>query len=107
MPKSIASNPPANETQAMWEHFLGCVRDRNRGTLCPPELGAAAVTLASMAVVSYRSGQVLTWDKEQRRMTPADGTWAERWEARSRARERFAGLMPPKYMELAGLDEKG
>ena len=32
----------------------------------------------------------------------ADGTWAERWEARSKARERFAGLQPPGYMDLAG-----
>jgi predicted dehydrogenase len=102
--ETIASNPPANETQTMWEHFFGCVRDRNRGTLCPPELGAAAVTLSSMGVASYRSGQVLSWDKEQRRIVSADGTWAERWDARSRARERFAGLMPPKYMDLAGAD---
>jgi predicted dehydrogenase len=100
--ESVAVTSPANETQAMWEHFLGCVRDRNRATLCPPELGAAAVTLASMGVSSYRSGQVLTWDKEQRRMSAADGSWAERWEARSRARERFAGMQPPKYMELSG-----
>ena len=49
----------------MWEHFLNCVRDHNRATLCPPELGAAAVTIASMGVASYRSGQVLVWDKEQ------------------------------------------
>jgi hypothetical protein len=99
--ETLASNAPANETQAMWEHFLGCVRDRNRSTLCPPDLGAAAVTMASMGVASYRSGQVLAWDKEHRRIAAADGTWAERWEARSRARERFAGMQPPKYMELA------
>jgi len=104
--ETIASSPPANETQAMWEHFLGCVRDRNRGTLCTPELGAAAVTLASMGIASYRSGQVLTWDKEQRRIATADGTWAERWEARSRSRERFAGMQPPKYMELGGVEVK-
>jgi predicted dehydrogenase len=100
--ETVAVTPPANETHALWEHFLGCVRDRNRSTLCPPELGAAAVTLAAMGVASYRSGQVLTWDKEQRRATTADGTWAERWADRSRARERFAGLQPPRYMDLAG-----
>ena len=66
-PRRSRCAPPANETQALWEHFLGCVRDRNRATLCPPDLGAAAVTLAAMGVGSYRSGQVLTWDKEQRR----------------------------------------
>ncbi len=105
--ETIASNPPGNETQAMWEHFLNCVRDRNRSTLCPPDLGAAAVTLASMSVASYRSGQVLSWDKEQRRIATADGNWAERWEARSRDRERFAGMQPPKYMELAANNKQG
>jgi predicted dehydrogenase len=103
--ETVTITPPANETHALWEHFLGCVRDRNRSTLCPPELGAAAVTLAAMGVGSYRSGQVLTWDKEQRRVLAADGTWAERWEARSKARERFAGLQPPRYMDLAGEDK--
>jgi predicted dehydrogenase len=100
--ESIVVTPPANETHALWEHFLACVRERNRATLCPPDLGAAAVTIAAMGVASYRSGQVLTWDKEQRRIVAADGTWAERWEARSRAKERFAGMLPPKYMDLAG-----
>jgi predicted dehydrogenase len=100
--EAVAVSPPANETQAMWEHFLGCVRDRNRATLCPPDLGAAAVAVASMGVGSYRSGQVLMWDKEQRRVVSADGAWAERWAVRSRAKERFAGMLPPKYMDLAG-----
>ncbi|HEX3152586.1 MAG TPA: Gfo/Idh/MocA family oxidoreductase [Gemmataceae bacterium] len=100
--ETVTITPPANETQALWEHFLGCVRDHNRATLCPPELGAAAVTMASMAVGSYSLGQVLTWDKEQRRVVSADGAWAERWNARSKARERFAGMQPPKYMDLAG-----
>lgn len=100
--ETVAVTPPTNETQALWEHFLGCVRDHNRATLCPPDLGAAAVTLAAMGVASYRSGQVLTWDKEQRRVVGADGTWAERWDARSKAKERFAGMQPPRYMDLAG-----
>ncbi len=93
---------PANETQAMWEHFLECVRSHNRATLCPPDLGAAAVTVAALGVESFRTGQVLTWDKETRRPTGSDGSWAGNWEQRSQARERFAGLQPPKYMGLAG-----
>lgn len=100
--ENVVATPPSNETASMWEHFLGCVRDRNRATLCSPELGAAAVTMASMALQSYRTGQVLTWDNEHRRVVGADGAWAEKWESRSRSRERFAGMQPPKYMELAG-----
>lgn len=100
--ETILASPPVNESHAMWEHFICCVRDRNRATLCPPDLGAAAVAIAAMGVASYRSGQVLMWDNDQRRVIDADGSWAERWEARSRARERFAGMQPPKYMELGG-----
>src|SRR5207248_9768718 len=55
--ETVTIAPPANETQALWEHFLGCVRDRSRSTLCPPELGAAAVAVAAMGVGSYRAGQ--------------------------------------------------
>jgi len=98
----IETLSPANETQAMWEHFLECVRTHNRATLCPPDLGAAAVTVAALGVESFRSGQVLTWDKDARRPAGPDGTWAGNWELRSHARERFAGLQPPKYMGLAG-----
>ena len=100
-PRSVA--PPSNETQSMWEHFLECVRSHNRSTLCPPELGAAAVTIAALGVESFRSGQMLTWDKETRRpATPNGSAWAANWETRSQNRERFAGLQPPAYMDLAG-----
>ena len=100
--ETVALTIPANETRAMWENFLECIRGRNRATLCPPELGAAAVTLAAMGVQSYRTGQALFWDNEQRRVLAADGSWAEKWEARSRAKERSAGMQPPRYMDLAG-----
>ena len=101
--ESIEVAPPSNETQSMWEHFLECVRSHNRSTLCPPELGAAAVTIAALGVESFRSGQMLTWDKETRRpATPNGSAWAANWETRSQNRERFAGLQPPAYMDLAG-----
>jgi predicted dehydrogenase len=100
--ETISVVPPANETHTMWTHFLECVRARNRATLCPPELGAAAVTLAAMGVDSYRSGQPIFWDNEHRRLTNNDTQWVARWEARSKNRERFAGMLPPKYMDLAG-----
>lgn len=100
--ESIAVTPPSNETNEMWEHFLSCVRDRNRATLCSPELGAAAVAVMAMATTSYRSGQVVSWDREQRRIAGVDSGWFERWNARSAARERFAGMQPPKYMSLSG-----
>jgi predicted dehydrogenase len=62
---------PRNETEAMWLHFLDCVRRRDRNTLCPPELGAAAVTLLAMGWESCRMGLALTWDRERRGVQPA------------------------------------
>lgn len=100
--ESIDILPVPNETQAMWEHFIECVRTRHRQTLCPPELGAAASTIAALGVESFRTGQMLLWDKDGRRPATSNGLWAANWEHRSQQRERFAGLQPPKYMSLAG-----
>ena len=102
-------------TQPLWENFTGpCVRARNRETYSTPELGAAAFTTVALGVQSYRQGQVLFWDKERRRATTADATWAQRWERRSHERgtpNQIAGwhggnagsrLTPPDYQNLEG-----
>src|SRR5271155_5450624 len=47
---------PHDDTRALWEHFLGCVRSRNPETLCPADLGYAAITTVNMGVQSYRDG---------------------------------------------------
>jgi predicted dehydrogenase len=62
---------PRNETEAMWLHFLECVRKRDRQTLCPPDLGAAALTLLAMGWDSCRMGLSLTWDRDRREVQPA------------------------------------
>jgi predicted dehydrogenase len=99
---------------SIWENFLTCVRARNRETFCTPELGAAAFTTVNMGVQSYRQGQVLFWDKERRRPTVADASWATRLERRSHERghpnqiigwtggNRGSTLEPPDYQRLAG-----
>ena len=103
-----------NDTEALWTHYLECVRGRNRQTLCPPELGAAAFTTVNMGVQSYRTGNILFWDKEQRRPAVADASWAERWEKRSKEHgkpNQITGwqggdvgsvVVPPDYQKLAG-----
>src|SRR5205823_4100169 len=73
-------------TRPLWENFLECVRARKRETQCPPELGAAAFTTVAMGVQSYRTGKVLFWDKEQRKVKEADASWAARWQERSKKR---------------------
>ncbi len=67
----FAVDAPRNETEAMWTHFLDCVRTRTRDTLCPPELGAAAVTLLAMGWDASRLGMTLTWDRDRREARPA------------------------------------
>src|SRR5205823_3850380 len=80
--------PPKNETEALWENFLECVRARRQSTFSPPDLGAVAVATAAMAVQSYRTGQALYWDREKRAIAPADSSWAERWAKRSAMRAK-------------------
>lgn len=101
-------------TRPLWQNFLDNVRARNRETMSTPELGAAAFTTVNMGVQAYRTGQTLFWDKERRRVTPADGSWATRLERRSKDRgqpsqiigwtggNRGSTLEPPAYQRLAG-----
>ncbi|MCS6852298.1 MAG: Gfo/Idh/MocA family oxidoreductase [Gemmataceae bacterium] len=113
----VDCHPPSGrhaDTEALWLDFLKCVRNRDRNTLSTPELGAAAFTTVAMGVLSYRQGQVLFWDKERRKPVPADASWAEAWENRSKKRGKpnqiigwMAGdtgslLEPPEYQKLAG-----
>jgi predicted dehydrogenase len=108
-----AVEPPRNETEALWDNFLECVRGRRQSTFSPPDLGAVAVATAAMAVQSHRTGQALYWDKEKRVIAAADSSWAERWERRSKARGKpnqivgWSGgdggtVQPPPHQSLAG-----
>jgi hypothetical protein len=38
---------------------------------CPVELGMAGVVAVNMANESWRTGQMMAWDKEQEKMVPA------------------------------------
>ncbi len=133
LPQSITNAPTRNENQGprevefhgggiaerdatrpIWENFLACCRTNNRETFSTPELGAAAFTTVAMGVLSYRQGQALFWDAEQRHPVPADASWAARWEQRSENRgqpnqiigwnggNRGSTLEPPEYQRLEG-----
>jgi hypothetical protein len=112
--KFVPGGLEGNDTEALWKNFLDCVRSRNRETLSTPELGAAAFTTVNMGVQSYRTGQVLFWEKEQRKPVPADSSWAGRWQERSKKHgkpnqilgweggDRGSVVIPPDYQKLAG-----
>ncbi len=105
---------PREDTRTMWEHFVECVRSRNPETLCPVDLGYAAIATVNMGVKSYREGKAFYFDKDSGQVLEADGAWAARWEERSKLRGKpnqvigwKAGttgslLIPPDYQKLEG-----
>jgi len=66
---------PRNETETLWDNFLNCVRNRDRNTLCGPDLGTAAVVLADLGLRSFDEGRAFGWDTERREAVPADAKW--------------------------------
>ena len=54
----------AKTLERLWDHFLECVRSRNPETLCPADLGYAAITTVNLGVRSYREGKAFYFDKE-------------------------------------------
>ena len=112
--ETVAVESPRNETEALWENFLECVRARRQSTFSPPDLAAAAVATTAMAAQSYRTGQALFWDRERRTIMPADSSWAARWEQRSKSGAKpnqifgWSGddagstVQPPPHQKLAG-----
>ncbi len=105
---------PIEDTRALWEHFLGCIRSRNPETLCPADLGYAAITTVNLGVQSYREGKAYYFDPGTGEVSHADRAWARRWEERSKLRgtpNQVMGwkagttgslLVPPEYQKLEG-----
>jgi hypothetical protein len=104
----VASEPPKNETESLWEDFLEAVRTRRQSTFSPPDLAAPAVALTAMAEQSYRGGQSLSWDRERRAIAPAGGL--SRSQSRNKPNqiagwsggENGSTLEAPGYQKLAG-----
>lgn len=77
---------PRDDTRALWDSFIECVRSRNQDTLCPAETGYAAIATVNMGVQSYREGKALYFDKATGKVSEADDTWSKNWEKRSHER---------------------
>lgn len=104
-----------NDTRTLWKHFIECVRSRNQETLCPADLGYAAIATVNLGVDSYRKGKAYFFDKENGEVSEADESWAKKWEKVSHNRglpEHVNGwsadvkegsvLFPPEYQKLEG-----
>ena len=113
----VKSNFDSNgdkDTRALWEHFLGCIRSRNPETLCPAELGCAAISTVNLGVDSYRNGRAYYLDGGTGKITEADTAWAKHWEERSKLRgkpsqiigwhaaDEGSTLEPKPYQKLEG-----
>ena len=107
-------DPKTDLTYNLWENFLEHVKAKKQTNYSTPDLGAAAFTTVNMGAQSYRFGKALFWDKEQRKPTDADASWAAAWEKRSKERgkpnqipgweagDAGSTLKPPPYMNLGG-----
>jgi predicted dehydrogenase len=84
--EKFAPQQPGEDTRALWDHFIECVRSRNPETLCPADLGYAAITTVNLGVQSYREGKAYYFDKATGETSDADKSWAARWEERSHLR---------------------
>jgi predicted dehydrogenase len=110
----VKAETPRDDTRALWNHFIECIRSRNPETLCPAELGYAAIATVNMGVQSYREGKALFFDKATGKVSEADESWSRGWEKMSKERARprqvigwHAGttgslLEPPDYQKLEG-----
>lgn len=105
---------PRDDTRALWDHYIECVRSRNQETLCPAETGYAAIATVNLGVQSYREGKAYYFDKKTGQSSQADASWSEKWEKRSHERgkpnqvmgwhagEEGSLLHLPAYQKLEG-----
>lgn len=99
----VPVNSPKNDTEALWENFLDCVRRRDANTLAPSEMGLATTAIAEMAERSLLEGRAFGWDGQRREIVPADAAWL----AKHPPRVRIDSTEPPDYMTLAGSRNDG
>jgi predicted dehydrogenase len=112
--EKFSPEQPREDTYALWEHFLACTRSRNPETLCPADLGYAAIATVNLGVQSYREGKAYYFNKENGEATHADTSWSKRWEERGKLRgkpnqvigwkggEKGSLLHLPDYQKLEG-----
>ena len=111
----IPIQQPRDDTRALWDHYIGCIRSDNPETLCPADLGYAAIATVNLGVDSYRYGKAYYLDPVTGKQAEADDTWAKKWEKVSHERGKPVQVMgwhadplegstlkPPAYQKLEG-----
>ncbi len=81
------------DTRALWDHYIECLRSRNTETLCPAETGYAAIATVNLGVDSYRYGKAYFFDKATGKVSDADESWAKKWEKVSHERGKPEQIM--------------
>ncbi|QDV18614.1 Inositol 2-dehydrogenase [Gimesia panareensis] len=113
--EEVVSQRVPNQDILHFENFLAAVKAGDPSLVNnSPELGAAAIMVVNLGVLSYRNGKVFQVDRESLEVKDGDKTWAANWEKMSKERSKphhvpgwAAGdkgsiLVPPKYQSLAG-----
>ncbi len=113
--KEVVSQRVPDQTLLHFQNFIDAVKAGDPSLVNnSPELGAAAIMVVNLGVLSYRNGQVFQVDRDTKQVGNGDKTWAANWEKMSKERSKarhVAGwkagdkgstLKPPKYQKLAG-----
>jgi predicted dehydrogenase len=114
-PHTIESQQVPNQDLAHFANFLDAIEANDPARVNnPPDLGAAAVAMVTLAVRSYREGKVFHCDPSTGAVRNGDASWANHWEQLSKqqakpphipgwhAGDKGSTLRPPEYQKLAG-----
>ena len=112
---TVESKHVANQDLAHFANFLDAVEANDPALVNnPPDLGAAAIAVVTLAVRSYREGKVFHVDPTTGNVRNGDATWAAHWEQLSKqkakppqipgwhAGDKGSTLQAPDYQKLAG-----
>lgn len=113
--EEVESERVPNQDLLHFQNFLEAVKAGDPTLVNnSPELGAAAIMVVNLGVLSYRNGKVFQVNRDSKEVLDGDQSWAANWEKMSKehskpqhvpgwtAGDRGSILIPPKYQKLAG-----
>ncbi|WP_339728388.1 Gfo/Idh/MocA family oxidoreductase [uncultured Gimesia sp.] len=113
--EAVVSERVPNQDLLHFQNFLDAVKAGDPSMVNnSPELGAAAIMVVNLGVLSYRNGKVFQINRDSKQVNEGDQSWAANWEKMSQAHskprhvpgwtagDKGSTLVPPKYQKLAG-----